>query len=91
MWVSAFLAVLWVRQGGVQWPKISFASKTKTQAKKKTATRKSVSSIPVEKVDSILEKISKEGMGSLTAAEKKLLEETRAKLLQKDRQIPPVR
>jgi hypothetical protein len=42
-------------------------------------------------VDAILEKISKEGMGSLTAAEKKLLEETRAKLLQKDRQIPPVR
>jgi len=91
MWVCAFLAVLWVRQGGVQWPKISFASKTKTQAKKKTTTRKPVSSIPVEKVDAILEKISKEGMGSLTAAEKKLLEETRAKLLQKDRQIPPVR
>jgi len=91
MWVSAFLAVLWVRQGGVQWPKISFASKTKTQAKKKTTARKPASSIPVEKVDSILEKISKEGMGSLTAAEKKLLEETRAKLLQKDRQIPPVR
>jgi membrane associated rhomboid family serine protease len=91
MWVSAFLAVLWVRQGGVQWPKISFVSKTKNQAKKKSASRKPASSIPVEKVDAILEKISKEGMGSLTAAEKKLLEETRAKLLQKDRQIPPVR
>jgi len=32
-----------------------------------------------------LEKISREGMDSLTAAEKKLLEEARTKLMQKDR------
>jgi hypothetical protein len=41
--------------------------------------------VPLEKVDPILEKISREGMDSLTTAEKKLLEEARAKLMQKDR------
>ena len=40
----------------------------------------------LEKVDAILDKISKEGIHSLTAAEKKQLEDARAKLLQKDRQ-----
>ena len=43
-----------------------------------------------EKVDVILEKISKEGMDALTPAEKKLLEDARAKLLQKDRQSGPL-
>jgi hypothetical protein len=47
--------------------------------------------VPLEKVDPILEKISREGMGSLTAAEKKLLEEARNKLMQKDRPSGSVR
>jgi len=45
----------------------------------------------LEKVDPILEKISREGMGSLTPAERKLLEEARAKLMQKDRPSGTVR
>jgi hypothetical protein len=53
--------------------------------------KKVVGVLPLEKVDPILEKISREGMGSLTPAERKLLEEARAKLMQKDRPSGTVR
>jgi hypothetical protein len=45
----------------------------------------------LEKVDPILEKISREGMGSLTAAERKLLEDARKKLMSKDRSSDSLR
>ena len=87
LWLSALFAVAWVRRGGMEWPAISFAKGRKKNAKAKAATGKKSVAVPVlEKVDAILDKISKEGIHSLTAAEKKQLEEARAKLLQKDRQ-----
>ncbi len=92
LWASALLAVGWVRQGGMEWPKISFPGGRQNTSKKKTgAVRKVAGLLPLEKVDPILEKISREGMGSLTVAETKLLEDARAKLLQKDRQSGSVR
>jgi len=90
LWATAMLAVGWVRGGGVSWPKISFSKRAKPVMKKKVSTKKS-GLVPLEKVDPILEKISREGMGSLTAAEKKLLEEARNKLMQKDRPSGSVR
>jgi len=90
LWATAVLAVGWVRGGGVSWPKISFSRRPKSPAKKKVVSKKT-GLVPLEKVDPILEKISREGMGSLTAAEKKLLEEARAKLMQKDRPSGTVR
>ena len=90
LWATAMLAVGWVRGGGVSWPKISFSKRAKPVTKKKVSTKKS-GLVPLEKVDPILEKISREGMGSLTAAEKKLLEEARNKLMQKDRPSGSVR
>jgi hypothetical protein len=84
LWTTGLIAVAWVRAGGVSWPQISFGKRPKNTAKKKAAPKK-IGLVPLEKVDPILEKISREGMDSLTAAEKKLLEEARAKLMQKDR------
>lgn len=90
LWATAMLAVGWIRGGGVSWPKISFSKRPKQVTKKKVNAKKS-GLVPLEKVDPILEKISREGMGSLTAAEKKLLEEARNKLMQKDRPSGSVR
>jgi hypothetical protein len=90
LWATAVLAVGWVRGGGVSWPKISFSRRPKSATKKKVVSKKTVL-VPLEKVDPILEKISREGMGSLTPAERKLLEEARAKLMQKDRPSGTVR
>ena len=87
LWSSALLAVGWTRRGGLAWPKISFSRARKKGGKGKgAAAKKSPGMFPAEKVDAILEKISKEGMDALTTNEKKLLEDARAKLLQKDRQ-----
>lgn len=87
LWSSALLAVGWIRKGGVEWPKISFSKGKRKGSKAKGASaKKAVGLFSAEKVDAILEKISKEGMDALTPAEKKLLEDARAKLLQKDRQ-----
>lgn len=92
LWTSALLAVGWIRKGGVSWPRISFSRGRKKSGKVKGGTvKKAASLFPAEKVDSILEKISREGMNALTPGEKKLLEDARAKLLQKDRQSGPVR
>ena len=90
LWATALLAVGWVRGVGVSWPKISFSRRSKGAGKKKVAPKKT-GLLPLEKVDPILEKISREGMGSLTSAERKLLEDARAKLMQKDRSSGPVR
>ena len=90
LWATAMLAVGWIRGGGVSWPKISFSRRAKPVTKKKVSAKKS-GLVPLEKVDPILEKISREGMGSLTASEKKLLEEARNKLMQKDRPSGSVR
>ena len=87
LWLSSLLAVAWVRRGGMEWPKISLSRGRKKSGKAKLAAAKKNAGVPVlEKVDAILDKISKEGIHSLTAAEKKQLEDARAKLLQKDRQ-----
>jgi len=87
LWISSLLAVAWVRRGGVAWPKISLSKGQKKNGKTKGQAAKKNTAMPnLEKVDAILEKISKEGIHSLTAAEKKQLEDARAKLLQKDRQ-----
>jgi hypothetical protein len=93
LWSSALLAVGWIQKGGVEWPKISFSKgkkKEKSSKQKGVAVKKTVGLFSAEKVDAILEKISKEGMDALTPAEKKLLEDARAKLLQKDRQSGPM-
>jgi len=87
LWLSSLFAVAWVRRGGMEWPTISLTKGRKKNAKAKAVTGKKTVAVPVlEKVDAILDKISKEGIHSLTAAEKKQLEDARAKLLQKDRQ-----
>jgi membrane associated rhomboid family serine protease len=87
LWSSSLLAVGWIRKGGVEWPKISFSRGKKKAGKGKgVAAKKPTTLFSASKVDAILEKISKEGMESLTPGEKKLLEDARAKLLQKDRQ-----
>ena len=92
MWTTAGLAVGWVRRGGMEWPKISFPTGRKKGSKGKASVSKKVTGIiALEKVDPILEKISKEGMGSLTAAERKLLEDARKKLMAKDRSSDSVR
>lgn len=87
LWLSSLFAVAWVRRGGLEWPAISLPKGRKKSGKGKVAPAKKAAVIPaLEKVDAILDKISKEGIHSLTAAEKKQLEDARAKLLQKDRQ-----
>ena len=87
LWLSSLLAVVWVRRGGMEWPSISLPRGRKKAVKARAAVAKKSGGIPVlEKMDAILDKISKEGIDSLTAAEKKQLEDARAKLLQKDRQ-----
>ncbi|NCY20918.1 rhomboid family intramembrane serine protease [bacterium] len=92
LWSSALLAVGWIRKGGVGWPKILFPKgKRKGNKAKGASVKKSAGLFSTEKVDAILEKISKEGMDALTPAEKKLLEDARTKLLQKDRQNGPIR
>ena len=92
LWTTAGLAVGWVRRGGMEWPKISFPTGRKKGSKGKASVSKKVTGvIALEKVDPILEKISKEGMGSLTAAERKLLEDARKKLMAKDRSSDSVR
>ena len=71
----------------MEWPKISLARGRKKNGKAKVPAAKKNAGVPaLEKVDAILDKISKEGIHSLTAAEKKQLEDARARLLQKDRQ-----
>ena len=71
----------------MEWPKISLGKGRKKAGRgKATVSKKTTGLFSSEKVDAILEKISKEGMDALTANEKKLLEDARAKLLQKDRQ-----
>jgi len=94
LWSSAFLAVGWIRRGGVAWPKIPSSHGKKREKGSKGrggAAKKPAGLFSAEKVDAILEKISKEGMEALTSGEKKLLEDARAKLLQKDRQNGPTR
>lgn len=86
LWISSLAAVAWVRRGALEWPAISLSKGRKKVAKTKATPRKPGVAPVLEKVDSILDKISKEGIHSLTAAEKKQLEDARAKLLQKDRQ-----
>ena len=87
LWLSSLFAVAWVRRGGMEWPKISLSRGRKKSGKAKLAVAKKNAGVQIlEKVDTILDKISKEGIHSLTAAEKKQLEDARAKLLQKDRQ-----
>lgn len=86
LWLSSLFAVAWVRHGNMEWPAIPLARGRKKNAKAKGVAAKKTAAVPVlEKVDAILDKISKEGIHSLTAAEKKQLEDARAKLLQKDR------
>lgn len=87
LWLSSLFAVAWVRRGSMEWPAISLPKGRKKNPKAKSAAAKKSAAVPVlEKVDAILDKISKEGIHSLTAAEKKQLEDARARLLQKDRQ-----
>lgn len=87
MWLSSLFAVAWVRRGSMEWPAISLSKGRKKNAKAKVGAAKKSAAVPVlEKVDAILDKISKEGIHSLTVAEKKQLEDARARLLQKDRQ-----
>jgi hypothetical protein len=70
----------------MEWPNLSLVKGRKKSAKGKAAAKKSPTVPVLEKVDAILDKISRDGIHSLTAAEKKQLEDARAKLLQKDRQ-----
>jgi len=87
LWLSSLFAVAWVRRGSMDWPAISISKGRKKNPKAKSTAAKKSAAVPVlEKVDAILDKISKEGIHSLTAAEKKQLEDARARLLQKDRQ-----
>lgn len=86
LWLSSLFAVAWVRRGGMEWPNLSLVKGRKKSAKGKAAGKKSPTVPVLEKVDAILDKISRDGIHSLTAAEKKQLEDARAKLLQKDRQ-----
>lgn len=87
LWLSSLFAVAWVRRGSMDWPAISISKGRKKNPKAKSTAAKKSATVPVlEKVDAILDKISKEGIHSLTAAEKKQLEDARARLLQKDRQ-----
>ena len=86
LWLSSLFAVAWVRRGGLEWPNLSLGKGRKKSAKGKATAKKSPAVPVLEKVDAILDKISREGIHSLTAAEKKQLEDARAKLLQKDRQ-----
>jgi len=87
LWLSSLFAVAWVRRGSMDWPAISISKGRKKNSKAKSTAAKKSATVPVlEKVDAILDKISKEGIHSLTAAEKKQLEDARARLLQKDRQ-----
>jgi membrane associated rhomboid family serine protease len=86
LWLSSLFAVAWVRRGGLEWPNLSLGKGRKKSAKGKAMAKKSPAVPVLEKVDAILDKISRDGIHSLTAAEKKQLEDARAKLLQKDRQ-----
>ncbi len=86
LWLSSLFAVAWVRRGGLEWPNLSLGKGRKKSAKGKATAKKSPAVPVLEKVDAILDKISRDGIHSLTAAEKKQLEDARAKLLQKDRQ-----
>jgi hypothetical protein len=86
LWLSSLFAVAWVRRGGMEWPNLSLGKVRKKSAKGKAAAKKTPAVPVLEKVDAILDKISRDGIHSLTAAEKKQLEDARAKLLQKDRQ-----
>ncbi len=86
LWLSSLFAVAWVRRGGMPWPTIGIGRGRKKSAKTKTTAKKTTVAPVLEKVDAILDKISREGIHSLTAAEKKQLEDARARLLQKDRQ-----
>ena len=86
LWLSSLFAVAWVRRGGLEWPNLSLGKGRKKSAKGKASAKKSPAVPVLEKVDAILDKISRDGIHSLTAAEKKQLEDARAKLLQKDRQ-----
>ena len=85
-WLCALIAVTWIRRGALDWPSLPPMANRKKAAKSKGGAKKTPSGPSPEKVDDILDKISREGIDSLTAAEKKQLEEARAKLLQKDRQ-----
>lgn len=85
LWLSSLFAVAWVRRGKFQWPAISLP-KSRKKNPKGGGARRSAPAPALEKVDAILDKISKEGLHSLTTAEKKQLEDARARLLQKDRQ-----
>lgn len=86
LWLSSLFAVAWVRRGGLEWPNLSLGKGRKKSTKGRMTAKKSPAAPVLEKVDAILEKISRDGIHSLTAAEKKHLEDARAKLLQKDRQ-----
>jgi len=86
LWLSSLFAVAWVRRGGMPWPTIAIGKGRKKSAKAKVTAKKTTVAPVLEKVDAILDKISREGIHSLTAAEKKQLEDARARLLQKDRQ-----
>ena len=90
LWVTAMIAVGWVRAGGVSWPKLSFTKSSRGGGKKKAPPKKT-GLVVLEKVDPILEKISRAGMRSLSAGEKKLLAQARNKLMEKDRPRGSVR
>lgn len=85
LWLSSLFAIAWVRRGNFHWPAMSLSKSRKKQPKGGGAKR-SAPAPALEKVDAILDKISKEGLHSLTTAEKKQLEDARTRLLQKDRQ-----
>lgn len=94
LWLDAATAILFLRGCGVrsvQGPGISFRMPTISSTaafpfkKKESLQRELPPADPLHSIDPILEKISKQGIGSLTAVEKHRLEKARAALLQKEK------
>jgi hypothetical protein len=92
LWASITLAFLFIEFRGagpeLAWLtnlKDRFQPKPKLYVVKKSTARRTVEPDDViASVDPILDKIAKSGMGSLTEAEKKILDRARNRLLKKD-------
>ena len=81
--VTACLFVGW-RQGRFE-RQPAPARRSPAPSTRRTETRPAVDDNPLDAVDPILEKISRHGLGSLTARERERLESARSRLLAQDR------
>lgn len=91
MWGSCFVGALWLAREGVS--SVSFlAIPSLGQLIRQRRSRRSLRVVPrekpgedIESIDPILEKIARQGIASLTKAEREKLERARAALLDKER------